>query len=321
VSPINKNTRIGPYRVIEPLKSGKGGMAHVFRAQVEGGNEEVAIKISRQDYEDPRFNNALKQEVDILKNLHHPAIVHLKQIPMQQVKQEVYMARAVELPGKPWYYAMEYLAGDSLWILIKKMGNLPFPLSCAIADRVASALEYLHQNQVFHLDIKPENILFRALVQENNPIDPVVIDFGVAARVKTVRPTGGSLHTMAPEQLKQARGISPPEVALDMGKMDIYSLGVVTYRMWTGRYPFEGISANGITNAVLNQTVQPPSTFNSHIPHQADGFMFRWLDKDPAKRPTFEEIHRYLQYWAEGITGFPKLSRQFRQKAWWKFWS
>lgn len=318
---VKKNTRIGPYRIIEPLKSGQGGMAHVYRAKVEDSQEEVALKISRRDYEDPRFNNALKQEVDILKNLNHTAIVRLKPIPMQQVKQEVYMARAVELDGKPWYYSMEYLAGDSLWLLIKKIGNLPFPIACAIADRIAYALEYLHRNQVFHLDIKPENILFRKVVQENALIDPVVIDFGVAARIKTVRPTGGSLHTMAPEQLKQARGISPPEVPFDMAKMDLYSLGVVTYRMWTGRYPFEGISANGITNAVLNQVVQPPSTFNSHLPRQADGFMLRWLDKDPSQRPSFDEIHRYMHYWSEGVTAFPKLSPQGAKRAWWKIWS
>lgn len=318
---LSKNTRIGPYIILESLKSGQGGMAQVFRARQDGDPVEVALKVSRQDYQDPRFNNALKQEVDILKNLRHPAIVQILPIPMESAKHEVYMARAVELPGKPWFYAMEYLAGGSLWLLIKKYGRLPFALACAIAERIAFALEYLHHNHVFHLDIKPDNILFRFIVEEHTPIDPVVIDFGVAARIKSLRPTGGSLHTMAPEQLKQARGILPPEMNLDMGKMDIYSLGVTTYRMWTGRYPFEGISANGVTNAVLNQIIQPPGRFAPHIPKQADELMLRWLDKNPSRRPDFAELHHYLHAWSEGLVNFPRLSHQGTAKAWWKFWA
>jgi serine/threonine-protein kinase len=317
---ISKGTKIASYVVMEALPGGKGGMSRVYRAVDTRNDMEVALKISRDDHGDPRFNSALKQEVDILKPLRHNGIVRVLPLAMEGSKGELYMARAVELPSNPWYYSMEFLAGGSLSDLIKRLGCIPFSVSCSIAGLLVEAIEYLHRQGVAHLDIKPENVLFRVAPHEGKLIDPVLIDFGVAARTKSPRASGGSLHTMAPEQLKMARGISPPELSLDMSKMDIYSLGVVTYRMWTGKYPYEGLSSDSITNAVLNAHLRPPTELNPSIPARASEFMLEWLNKDPARRPSHADLKRYLQVWSENITHFPHLTKSKERKKWWIFW-
>lgn len=317
---IKKGDQVGPYTIIGEMPGAKGGMSVVYHAVHSSGKDEVALKISRMDYDDPRFNNAIKQEVDIMKSLRHPGIVRIMPLDLAGAKQEVYMARALELSGRPWYYAMEYLCGQSLRDFISQYGSLPFALACTIATRLIDTLTYIHQHEIAHLDIKPENILFRYEVEAGRSIEPVLIDFGVAARVKAPRTVGGSLHTMAPEQLRQTRGELPPEEQVDVSKMDVYSLGVVTYRMWTGDYPFGGITAKSITNAVLNMAVQPPSTVNPSLPKEADMLMLRWLAKDPSMRPSLEELKRYLYYWSDGISHFKDIPVAKKAKTGWMFW-
>jgi eukaryotic-like serine/threonine-protein kinase len=316
---IKKNTRVGPYQLIEQLP-GRGGMSSVFRAFHTENENEFALKISRNDAQDPKFNNALRQEIDIMKSLQHPGIVQVLPIELPGSKVDTYMARALEINGRPWFYIMEYLPGNSLIEVFDDYRELPFSVTCAIATRVVDSLKYLHSNGIAHLDIKPENILFRYELKTESPIEPVLIDFGVAARTKSPRTSGGSLHTMAPEQLRNVRGELPPETPLDMEKMDIYSLGVVTYRMWTGNYPFGGITANRITSAVLNTTPIPPSSHNPKITPQADALIQRWLSKDPQQRPTIDELKNYLYYWSDGISSFPEISKQKRKKKFWMFW-
>lgn len=302
---LKKGTRIGPYRIIAPCASSKDGMVHVYQAML-GDDARVALKISRDERRGSRSNYALEQEVDILKSLNHPGVVRVLPAGTQQ---EVFLARAVEVSGKPWYYVMEYLAGGSLKDLFGGLGILPFPLTCTIVLHLIEALHYLHQQGIAHLDIRPENVLFRYRTENGAPIAPALIDFSVAARVKSIRLSGGSLHTVAPEQLRQARGELSPEIPLDMARIDIYSLGVVTYRLWTGSYPFGGVTAEGLSNAVLNSTPQTPTLVNVQLPETVDILMHRWLSKDPARRPGLDELHQYFSNWSEGMTDFPDLYR------------
>ena len=314
---IKPGTRVGPYKILDALESGKGGMANVYRAVDDQNSSDVALKISREDRRDPRFNNALRMEVDILKQIRHPGLVRLIPSPLAGSRQEAFVIRALELPGNPWYYAMEYLDGGSLHQLISQLESVPFQAACVIASRLCDALIYLHQCNVIHLDLKPENVLFRNKPEEGNLIEPVIIDFGVAARSKGAHALGGSLHTMAPEHIRQMRGELPPEINLDLFKMDIYSLGVVVYRMWTGTYPFGGLSANSLTSAVLNNQVRPPSEINPLVPPQADRLVQAWLAKDPQYRPSLLDIRNYMNYWAGGLAVFPELPVPKKK---WKFW-
>lgn len=312
---LEKGMQIGPYQVTDMMPT-KGGMATVVRGTHLENGQEVALKVSRMDASDPQFNNALKQEVDILKQMRHPGIVNLLKLPLGS-KQEPFMARAIELPGSPWFYAMEYLKGEALSDLVRNYGGVPFRLGCLIGANLADALHYMHQNSFAHLDIKPENILLRYPLSKEHPVDPVLIDFGIAANTKSPNANGGgSLVTMAPERLRQTRKEIPPEVPLDLEKMDIYSLGVVVYRLWTGNYPFDGWSSRRTTNAIINQAVTPPKHHNAAIPETANQFMMHWLAKKPENRPFMTEVRQKMLIWADQAKDVPELNVFPKRRSW-----
>jgi len=304
---LQKGMKIGPYQVTDLMPT-KGGMSTVVRASdIENGHE-IALKVSRMDSSDPQYNNALRQEVDILKQLQHPGIVNLVKLPLG-AKNDPFMARAIELPGSPWFYAMEFLKGEALSDLVRNYGGVPFRLGCLMGASLADALQYMHQKSYAHLDIKPENILLRYPLSKDTPVDPVLIDFGIAANTKLPNANGGgSLVTMAPERLRQTRKEIPPEVPLNLEKMDVYSLGVVVYRLWTGNYPFDGWSSRRTTNAIINQAVTPPKFHNPVIPEPANQFMLRWLSKKPENRPTMGEVRQSLLTWAKQAKDSPELN-------------
>lgn len=302
--PLPKKTRVGPYVIIEFLNS--GGMADVYRARVASRRQEVALKISQLDRSEPILNNALRFEVNLMSRLTHPGIVRVLPIPFKNRKQQPFMARALNLPGKPWYFAMEYLPGGSLETLTKKAGPLPFDLACAIGLEIAHALSYLHKNNIVHLDIKPDNILFRHTPQRDNPIAPVLTDFGIAAMNATnASMRGGTTVIMPPELIRKMRGELPPEHEIDLRKVDVYMLGVVLYRMWTGKYPFDGLTRKRITSAIIRGRIISPRVYNDQVPPEAEELIFDWLSRDPIMRPDLPEIRRYLTRWAGGLRRFP----------------
>lgn len=319
MSDPKKGTQAGPYTIVEVLPAGRGGMARVYRAHCED-NGEVALKISRSDFSDPRFDNVLRQEVDILKLLAHPGVVAIVPLPLGS-KTDPFMARALELPGKPWFYAMEYLPGLSLAKISPKNICMPFNVACSIAVQLIDAMLYIHSRGIAHMDLKMENVLFRHPVVKGERISPVLIDFGVAARTKALALTEGTVWTMSPEAIRWSRGEIPPEVPPSMEKMDTYSMGVVVYRLWTGHYPFDGITSQSVTNSVLNNAVQLPRIHNPHLPNSVDALMFSWLEKDPANRPTLREIRAMLAPWSENLIRFPDMPRvKPSGSPGWQFW-
>jgi eukaryotic-like serine/threonine-protein kinase len=300
---LAKDTRIGPYIIIEAMN--KGGMARIYRACLRSSAQEVALKVSLAENGQKAHKNALRQEADLLTRLNDPGIIRLLPLPLEGAKEPSYMARDPDLPGQPWYYAMEYLQGGSLANLLQDYERLPIELTAAIALRLLRTLYYIHNRDIVHLDIKPENILLRYPPVKDALIEPVLIDFGVAASARAARTTGGTLVTMSPEYIRSLRGELDPQIRIDLAKVDIYALGVVTYRMCTGQYPFGGISNSGLTSAILTRTVTPPSQLANDLPPAFDQLMRRWLAKNPCDRPGYAELDDHLQYLARGLNRLP----------------
>jgi serine/threonine protein kinase len=317
---LEKGVRVGPYLILEPLN--QGGMAHVYRAVNPASREKVVLKISlaEKDERSPINKNALRREVDLLKNLHHPGVVQLIMIPLAGAKEDRELAQAIHLPERPWFYAMEYLGGGSLSQVLRQIGRLPLSLSAVIGYRMASVLTYIHSRGVVHLDLKPENILLRYELAQGAPIEPVLIDFGVSARSEQSRATGGTLITMSPEYLRKTRGELDPEQVVDLERVDIYALGVVTYRILSGQYPFDSLNDKTLTSAILNSKPKNLCEIDPGLPRQMDTLMQDWLAKDPLARPNLEEIYDALKYFSAGLKEVPEGIFPEKSGSWWQFW-
>jgi serine/threonine protein kinase len=295
---LKKGSIIGPFEIVQPIK--RGGMAEVYLAKSDRLEDLVALKISRRD-SNPVFRNALRLEAEILEKLDHPFILKILPLPLG-AKTDPFVARAIAVEWQPWYYAMEYLRGDSLGELLERQKVLPLDLASAICVFVVNALFYLHNRKIYHLDVKPENIIFRHPLEKGARIEPVLIDFGVASRSRLGDASGGSIMSMAPEYLERAQGSKPPEMVVDLTKVDVYSLGVTMYRMVTGHYPFGGKNERTLTNAILHTVPPPPCSLNSDLPGEIDRLISFWLAKDPNYRPNLQTLHVKLSEWAGGMT-------------------
>ncbi len=300
---------IGPYIVDKLLPSGKGGMARVCvatRTDELGRAQRVALKVveivdarkesaaALQDF----YIEALNNEVETLRQLRHPGIVHTYPIPWGDDRRLVYSARAQYLPGQPWYFVMEYLQGGSVADRIKQETRLSVREAVETAHQVSQALDYIHSKKVAHLDIKTENILYRFPPADDVRPEAVLIDFGIARRHGQTGLDAGSLSFLAPERLQELRGEPAPEQAREQVRTpaDVYGLGIILYHMLTGRLPFTGRSKNDITTAILTTTPTRPTQFNPELARypKIEDLILWLLEKNPVARPTAEQVAGYL---------------------------
>ena len=273
-------------------------MAVVVRAKNTKNFNTVALKISKSSDFNAFNVNALKAEVRILQSMDHPGIVKI--LPIQaEIGKKVFMERATELSGSPWYFVMEYLEGGSVSDLLKKVKILTEEETGAIIFRVVSALEHIHSIGYAHNDIKASNILFRNTLVTKHPFDPVLIDFGITRKKEKVQQDAGSLFYMAPEQLQEIREERPPEVNIDGSKVDIYSIGVLLYRMLASKLPLSGISEVGVTTAIMTKTPTDPKSLNPKISNHMNDLIMACLAKHPDARPTDQQIKSTLRHYAD----------------------
>ena len=290
--------RIGPYRVEFVLPGSRGGFAQVVVARrVAGGSEHetVAVKIARTDsaagVDAEAFARALGSEVETLRVLKHPGIVRLFPIQLDDVRYS-YMARADNLPGRPWYYVMEYLAGGSVEDLIREQSALDPALAVEIAHQVGVALDYIHTSGYAHLDIKTNNIVFRRPLALGEPPEAVLIDFGAAQKaLRRAEVEAGALMYLPPERVQVLVGNRAPETVVDKSAADVYALGITLYRLLTGDLPFRG-KRDHVTTAILNDVPTHPMQINRNLVTlpELDALIMQMLEKDPERRPGIKEV-------------------------------
>ncbi len=295
---IKRGTEVYPYVIDAVMPQGSGGMAQVYIAHQKGKTEKVALKISKGS--DSSYEEALRSEVIVLKKLNspesHPNVIKILPIPIPS-KYPYPMARAINLPYQPWYYSMEYLAGLPLSSYVRGSKGLPEIVALTVIRKIASALDHVHKTQIAHLDVKTENIVMRFPLKRGNPIEPVLIDFGVAAHIKEIQTDSGSLAFMPPERLEQVQARVAPEyseIRVAPDKVDVYGLGVSFFEIMTGRLPFGGFTKKGLTSAILKHEMTRPKTLRSDITERTERLILAMLEKDPQRRPSFEEVISYI---------------------------
>lgn len=291
-------TQLDGYVVHSMLPQGRGGFACVYYAtSASDPSISVAVKMSRADsHTSPEdhecFADVLNQEVEILQQLNHPRIVKLFPISVDGQRTR-YITRALNIPGQPEYFIMEYLPGGSLKTLLEERGRLPLKTATEIAYQVASTLEYLHLRGIAHRDLKPENILFR-----HRPtlecIEPVLVDFGTAAKLHVMGDRAGSVLFMPPERIREVRGETAPEQPRDQSRVDVYGVGILLYKMLTGHLPFEGFVESRVTTAILHDPPTALRQYNPDIPEGVERLVLRCLEKIPERRPSVADLYMQL---------------------------
>lgn len=246
------------YEILEQL--GGGGMAIVFKGRDTLLNRLVTIKVLRPEYtSDSEFVVRFRREAQAVASLSHPNIVSIYDVGQQDSIQ---------------FLVMEYVDGENLKTMIKRLGLLPAGQALSIAVQIAEALEHAHENNIVHRDVKPHNILITRLGKAK------LTDFGIAmeSQTGTVSNSGtvmGSVHYLSPEQ---ARG----EVAGP--KSDIYSLGVVLYEMLSGTVPFTAETSVGVVLKHIQETPLPVTAVNADVPPGLAAVTDRAMRKDPSLR-------------------------------------
>ncbi|MBI5870888.1 MAG: Stk1 family PASTA domain-containing Ser/Thr kinase [Actinobacteria bacterium] len=253
------------YEIIRRL--GSGGMADVYLARDTQLGRQVAIKVLYKRYaRDEEFVARFRREAQSAAALNHPHIV------------SIYDRGEAE---DSYYIAMEYLEGRSLKDVINEEGPLEPARAIDYAEQMLRALQFAHENNVIHRDIKPHNIVI------NDRGQLKVTDFGIAraGSSPSVTETGSIIGTAQYLSPEQAKGKAVEQSS------DLYSLGIVLYEMLTGRVPFEGENPVAIALKHLSDEPVPPQALVPEIPDNLNAVVMRALAKDPRDRyPGAEEF-------------------------------
>ncbi|MCU1327254.1 MAG: ppkA [Bryobacterales bacterium] len=217
---------VGPWRVVEEI--GRGGMGTVYRAVRADGEFkfDVAIKVLMRGFHSTMLLDRFRRERQILARLEHPNIARL-------------LDGGTTSAGLP-YLVMEFVAGEPLTHYCDSR-KLTIRDRIALFRKVCDAVSCAHRNLVIHRDLKPDNILV------TSDGTPKLLDFGIA---KIMEPTGGdSLEaelTMTTERMGTPSWSSPEQIrGGHIGvATDVYSLGVVLFRLLTGYRPYRADSVN-----------------------------------------------------------------------------
>jgi tetratricopeptide (TPR) repeat protein len=250
--------KISKYDVVDLI--GRGGMGVVYKAVDRALGRLVAIKmVTSAAAEQGELLKRFYREAQFTANLRHPNIVTVYSLG--------------DFKGRP-YLVMEYLNGKSLESILT-MKPVTLLQKISYVRQVCNGLEYAHSHQpsIIHRDIKPANIV----VLEDGTVK--IVDFGLARLTHTrntrVGQLMGSFHYMSPEQVKG--------VDLD-GRSDIFSTGVVLYRLLTRKLPFEGSGIGQTLNKILTSPAPPLGRFLTEYPATLGHIVARALAKNRDER-------------------------------------
>ncbi len=263
-------TTLGQYRILSKL--GEGGMGEVFLAEDSRLRRKVALKVLLPEVaQDPDRLARFLLEARAASALSHPNAAHIYEVG--------------ESNGSH-YLAMEYIEGETLE---SRLSGEPLPLAeiISIGSQVAEALEAAHARGIVHRDIKPANLMIGARGHVT------VLDFGLAkflpesadvtsasSQIATQFMTSGgvvmgTVAYMSPEQAL-GRAVDP--------RTDLFSLGVVIYRMATGRLPFAGGTPQETLARILEGRVDAMARLNYELPEAFESIVRKCLDKDRDRR-------------------------------------
>lgn len=259
------------YEILSVL--GKGGMGEVYKVKDLDLDEIVALKMVRirsgiSETERARF----LREIKIARKISHPNVIRV--YDLGSFKDITFLT-------------MEYIEGPTLqeWIRESFEKNTPLKEKVEILYKIAKGLEVAHLLGVIHRDLKPQNVLL------NKDFEPKIVDFGIAYTEE------GEDLTLEGRFVGSPKYVSPEQIMgkpLD-GRSDIYSFGLLSYYVLTGKEVFTGKTTSEIINAHLNK--EPPLfPEDLNIPEKLNRLIMMCLKKKPEERPpSIKAVGRVLE--------------------------
>ena len=247
----------GRYRIIALL--GKGGMGEVYRADDLTLGQPVALKfLPDEAAHDEALLERFRSEVRIARRVSHPNICRVYDVG--------------EVDGHT-FFTMEYVDGEDLASLLRRIGRLPQDKALEIGRQLCAGLAAAHAKGVLHRDLKPANIMLDGHGQA------VIMDFGLAGIADDIRGAevrSGTPAYMAPEQL------AGKEVST---RSDIYALGLVLYEVFTGKRAFAESPAQALRSRG-DRTPSRPSSVVKDLDPIIEKVILRCLETEPSARPA-----------------------------------
>jgi eukaryotic-like serine/threonine-protein kinase len=262
---VDGETIAGRYELEEVV--GTGGMSTVWRARDRLLERNVAIKILHARYgEDDDYVERFKREARAVAQLSHPNIVTVIDRGEDRERQ---------------FIVFEFVEGENLKQVLERRGALPIEEVVELGLEIARGLAFAHERGIVHRDVKPQNVLL------NGDGRAKVTDFGIARSLNVERGlthTGtvmGTSNYIAPEQATGAH--------VD-ARSDVYALGCVLFELLTGEVPFPGDNFVTVALQHLNEPPPPVLERRRDAPPQLAWLVDRALAKNPADRPSMDEV-------------------------------
>jgi serine/threonine protein kinase/tetratricopeptide (TPR) repeat protein len=281
----------------KPVELGRGAMGVTYKAFDVDLRCPVTLKVIREKYlgDEPARLRFLREARAAAKVRH------------TNVASVLHLGRT----GSSYFYAMEFVEGETLERLIKRSGGLEIKLALEIATQVAAGLAAVHKQKLVHRDIKPSNIM--VTLEEGGAVTAKIIDLGLAksldqpgaqTAISTSGAFAGTPEFASPEQFAG--------VPVDI-RSDLYSLGVTLWQMVTGKTPFRGTPIE-----VMHQHQHAPLPLDllEDVPQPAVALLEVLLEKDPSRRfQNPAELLRVMPTITDQIAARRKVTRQSLQKA------
>ena len=271
---------------------GSGGMSTVYKATDQVLERTVAVKVLAEHLsDDEKFVARFRREALAVAKLVHPNIV------------QVY---DTGVDGGRHFIVMEYVEGRSGAQLLQRQGKLEPRVAVEIAADACAGLEYAHKQGIVHRDVKPGNLMViggpATPAGSDDAMTVKLADFGIARAAEQTRLTQvgsvvGTAAYLSPEQSRgeEATGIS-----------DVYSLGVVTYQLLTGRLPYEGNSLAELAIRRENERPLPPSSYEPDVPTELSAAVLKALENEPEDR--YRDALEYAAALRGGLEGIAPAS-------------
>ncbi|GGW35389.1 serine/threonine-protein kinase PkaA [Streptomyces lucensis JCM 4490] len=273
------------YLLEEPL--GRGATGTVWRARqretagaeaaVPGQpGETVAIKVLKEELaSDPDIVMRFLRERSVLLRLTHPNIVRVRDLVVE---------------GDLLALVMDLVDGPDLHRHLRENGPFTPVAAALMTAQISDALAASHADGVVHRDLKPANVL---LQQHDGQLHPMLTDFGIARLADSPGLTRTHEFVGTPAYIAPESAEGRPQTSA----VDVYGAGILLYELVTGRPPFAGSTALEVLHQHLSAEPRRPST----VPDPLWTVMERCLRKNPAERPSAENLARGLRVVADGI--------------------